>query len=63
MGLLYDLTVNCPQSAPKAEASIRKDAVCIPPSEDTPFTASYANILFAAPLAMESCCHSAENTH
>lgn len=63
MGLLYDLTVNRPKSDPQNEISVPESAVRPLRSEDKLSTASYANILFAAPLAMESCCHSAENTH
>ena len=63
MGLLYDLTVNRPKSDPQKEISVTESTVRPLRPEDKLSTASYTNILFAAPLAMESYSHSSENMH
>lgn len=54
MGLLYDLTINRPKTDPQKEVSASESIIRPLHPEDKCSTASYANVLFASPLAMKS---------
>ncbi len=63
MGLLYDLTVNYPQSAPQIEMTHSETTEQVLHPETTASSTRYNNILFSSPLTMESYRYSADSKH